>query len=500
MEKRFALSLLISLVLIFWYIQTYDPKPSFLLIANYIEASTLTKISLLFNLIGIEKLALPSILLIPFLKTPNSTFLLFGLNILLIFSSAYLLWEKTRAPAYLFPLIIFAPTATSAISITLEASMLLFTFCLFIYTNKDIVRILAGFIGILTSFAAWPIFLILFIGNFIKTRKLINLVSLMSVSVVVFLILNTHPDIISQYFPTTLSRTHGFYTDIHRQADLVGEAPLLGKLFYNKYIVIPRMIFNQGAKYLDWDYLVFHTATGKYTAEPPTFALFSVFELPIIISSLYFLIRGRISGKLAVVAILFSLSIYSNDTILIPTYYFVLTYLFLQTWNKLKFLQHKSLIIFILPLIFWGRIVLINHKEVELSKFGSAYKVYEEVVPYLARSDKEILFTDRIGQPHIYLAYLKAIDTKSIASALADTKRRDGLSFKQPDAINNINFASFIYKPNSVDSENYNNKILVEFEENIETATKCESKCRKLNETIKLRGMDKPSSLIIYEP
>lgn len=481
--KTFVLAGLVFFI--FSYL--YSPRPDFWLIVEFLEAKSIATfgglldqqpLNIISNSVGVPRLVLPSLLLAPltFLKRAYPLFLP-AVNYSLIITSGMLLLNKVNfddpKPLSVITLLFFilSPVVFQAVTSSVNAPLLLLLFSIYVYSKKGWVKSLVVIAGLLVSFAAWPLFFLLVIIEMPKSKNIKStLLRLAGYITLVVILVNgiNFKELISTYYPILIPKTHGFYVDIHRQADLVANVPLLGKVFYNKYVVIPRMIFEQFIKYFDWDLLVFHSASGKFTSNPPTFALITLFELPIFIYSLYLGLRKKITGVKFLLITATSMALYQFEEDLILIYFFIIIYLSLQAWQVIDKRIHKSLLLVLISLVFLGRIILINHSQSELSSLGNTYNQYEELANYL-NSNKlstPIILTDRLGQPHIYLTYFNVNSIEDLRENLANTERRDSKGLLQPDLVNDVIFSSFKYSIGNELVSEYPSASYIELEKN----------------------------------
>lgn len=478
MKAQIFFASIISFAIFYWFINTYSPAPSFLLVTDFLEAKSISgfgtflgkgQLGAITSSIGIDRLSLSMLFLATISSLAEiSEVSLMAINFIFLSLSAYLIIRKTKASLVWLALILLTPSFLQSIALPISTSILALSFAIYVHTQNQKARFVVSLVAIYTSFAAWPLFLMLNLYFFIKQKSKGSFLKLSLMIFIVALLLSNTNNIFEVYFPVLLAKTHGYFIDIHRQADLVGGAPILGKLFYNKYIVIIRFVFEEGMKYLDWDYLVFHTATGKFTNFPPTFAMMSIFELPIILYSLFLLFKKKIHGAGYLLAALFTLAVFKPSDEVLPIYWLSLMFLMIQTWGIIRTKIKLAPALLILILILVSRMVVLNHSARALNVYGTQYRVYEELVGHLKNTDKDVLLTDRIGQPHIYLACLDEISLQDLRDNLEQTARRDSRGLLQPDKIDRYTFSSFVFRRESDEFTGVKDLVLVELEKNFE--------------------------------
>jgi hypothetical protein len=377
-------------------------------------------------------------------------------------------------------LLLVSPIVLPIITSSVNSSFLLFLFTVYIFSNRERVKIPALILALLSSFASWPLFILMLIFEFTKSRQKRTVVAKLIILVLMVLLVSNgrESEIVNTYFPILKVETHGFYIDIHRQADLVAGIPQVGRIFYNKYIVVLRAVFEEFAKYFDWDYLVFQSASGKFASDTLTFALITIFELPFLIYGLYLGIKKKIKGLVYLPMAGLSMALYKNDNALLLVFLMLTCYVFLQAWKRVRKILPKSIFFIYTALIIFGRGVLVYHSQSEFKARGSTYEVHEELVGFLKthKVNSPIFLTDRLGQAHIYLTYFGVNSLSELKDNLAVTLRRDSKGILQIDKQGNFVFTSFVYKPNLEIVQNNPQATFIEltsnFPEEIKTSEK----------------------------
>jgi hypothetical protein len=498
----------------------YSPRPDLPMLIEYLEAKSafLTKLLLdksevqfISNSIGVPQLILPSFLFTPLalLKIDNPSILL-SVNYLLILTGGHLLvrhFRKNKLSIIFLVLFTLSPIVFTSMTTSVGVGWILFLFSAYLSTKKVWIRNLVAFLVILSSFAAWPLFLMLTLFElFEKEQKKKVFFRLIIILTLIFLLSKSAgANLVDTYFPILKIKNHGFYLDIHRQADFVAGYRVIGRIFYNKYVVVIRKVLEQTVKFFDWDFLVFHTASGKYTSEIPTFALMSIFELPLLLYAIYLMAKKKIKGLKFILITAFCLAIFAKDNLLILTYWLSLSYLLFQTLAIISKAIPKKLFFFYMMLIIFGRLILINQSQEELALLGNRFNIYSELANYLKKADvvNPVFITDRLGQPHIYLTFFNVTSIGDLQQNLSVTTRRDSRGLLQPDNIGEYYFSSFEYENNNALVKNYQKAAYVELEEYFTNLSELDSKgnIHRFSSQIRRRIQDKDhmANLLLYQ-
>lgn len=459
-NKSWFWAVVITLLCFIAYLKLYSPKPSYWLIVDYLQAKSLLlsgqmlnlgKFHLVSNVVGIPRLTLPVLILSPaiFLRLSSPSALIFT-NFILITICGVILIKKVNFHGKLLGLgfLLLSPLIVQVITDSVRFPMLLLFFLLYIFSSKHKIKTIATIMGLLSSFYTIPLlFFIMIIELFSSKKKRLVLIRLAVLLFISFVLTKDIFDqVISIYFPALSSTTYAYFIDIHRQADVSMGVPWIGKIFYNKYVIISGQVTNNLFKYFDWDYLTFNSASGKFTSTPPTFAILSLFEIPVVIYFLYLGIKNKRNEILYLLVSILTLAISNVPNSLYLICWFLLFYLILSNWMTLASKTSKIVYIVAFLLIIPSRFILVNHAAVN-SK-DAFYYAYEELSEYIKSNnlEKPIYMTDRLGQPHIYLAYLGIIPFDSLRENLAITKRRDSKGLLQIDKSSDFVFTSFKYR------------------------------------------------------
>lgn len=246
-----------------------------------------------------------------------------------------------------------------------------------------------------------------------------------------------------------------FENDIHRQSELNAGVPILGKILYNKYLSVPGTVLKNALSSLDWDRGFFISYSGKSENRPFDKLQFTFLELPIIILAL---IKYK-KDALKIILLLFvaSLNSTSSNTALDPSIFVWMIFAALIFTRMSRFP-----LLFLVP-FFLGRVIYLNLDMQNNLGFPRTVSAYLEVANDLKKyPDKKIFFTDRLGQPHLYLTYLGLIPSKDLAASLLVVSPRDKDGRHQPSSIGKYNFGSFTTDTLSKTITNNPDSIIVE--------------------------------------
>lgn len=259
--------------------------------------------------------------------------------------------------------------------------------------------------------------------------------------------------VVSPLQTTLTPAQYGFYTDVHRQADLVAGVPALGKLYYNKYLVIVRNILLNTASLLDPDRIFFVSSSGKAPADMRLYPQLTLLELPILVWGLYLLLKRKHYFLLslpilaAFISSLFRLPAqpiaYQND----PGWlvFFILTAIVVITLPKI--FKNNLHLILVSLLILLLRLTLVNVSFTDNGNQKKLFAAYSNLSQNLTpfSTDQKIAVTDRLGQPHVYLTYFGAIPLTDFRQSLQPKLPSDKYGLPQPPRINNYEFGSFVF-------------------------------------------------------
>lgn len=254
--------------------------------------------------------------------------------------------------------------------------------------------------------------------------------------------------IISNYYSILSPGNHSFYIGIHKQADKVSGYGFFGKLFYNKYVVIAKSLTDKMAYYLDWDYWAFANVSGKYgnTSGLPALSMVSIFELPFILVGAFLSVKKLSRELLYFLIVVFCLAVTDSFTVLLPIFLIYLIYFFMAGFGVLKKAitgNTGSVIIFVLMvLIVVSRISLLDQAGYEIGRADSRYFVYQEISNYLKGNNSDIILTDRLGLPDIYLTYFNTDHLPQLIDSLKTTRITDSEGYKKSVNLGTIYFSS----------------------------------------------------------
>lgn len=263
---------------------------------------------------------------------------------------------------------------------------------------------------------------------------------------------------------TTLSPTqYGYYTDIHRQADLVAGSPLIGKIYYNKYLVVTRNILFNTASLLDPDRIFFISSSGKAPLGSRLYPQLSLLELPILIWGLFLLLRKKqyfLFSLPIVVALFTSLIQQSADPLAYQTdpawlVWFVLTLIVIITIPKIcKKNTHLILTCIAILLLRFSLVIISFTDNPNPHRIFSAYQNLSQSLKELA-PDQKVYLTDRLGQPHVYLTFFDVFTLSDFKTSLTAGLPHDKFDLPQPPTIRNFEFTSFTFDEKTFSSGTY---------------------------------------------
>lgn len=415
-----------------------------------------SQLSLITTSNGYIKLLFPTIFLTFFTKFGLDAYVSV-INYALISMSAFIFIKnlssnKPNIIIIFFVCFLLSPPLVTVLNYSVEVSLLLFLITIYIFTKNNYFKITSFIFALISSFAAWPILFFCVIKDIITKKNLgFAVIKLVIFMLIVLLVSNGKSEnIINSYFPILKPQTHGFYIDIHKQADFVSGVPFLGKIFYNKYIVIFRQVVEETFTHFDWDYLVFHSSSGEFNSNPPTFSIMTIFELPFLIYTLYLVFKKRILHFDFIVILSLSLALYNFNQDINLIFSFFVSFYILQTILIVSKRISFGFLTLLMGLIIVGRLVLIDYSVSELGKY-QLFDVYKEMSIYITNSDlpKPLYITDRLGQPHLYTTYFGLNSIDELRSSLENTKSRDSNNYFQPNKVGDIYFTSFIDNANT---------------------------------------------------
>lgn len=227
-----------------------------------------------------------------------------------------------------------------------------------------------------------------------------------------------------------------FENDIHRQSELNAGVPFLGKILYNKYLSAPGTVLKNAMSKLDWDRGFFISYSGKSENRPFDKLQFTFLELPILV---FALIKYK-KYALKIILLLIASALYSTDshTALDPSIFVWMLF------SALIFKILPRIPLFILLPIFFGRLIYLNLDMQNNLGFPRTVSAYLEVTSDINKfSDKKVYFTDRLGQPHLYLTYLGLIPPNDLSASISINTPRDKDGRYQPSIIGRFYFGSF---------------------------------------------------------
>lgn len=251
---------------------------------------------------------------------------------------------------------------------------------------------------------------------------------------------------------------YGFYTDIHRQADLVALTPFVGKLFYNKYVTVFRHLWQSAAALLDWDRYIFISSSGKAPLGSHYYPQLTLFELPILLYGLYLLLKRR---RYLLFALPF-IAAFATAIISAPAaplgyqadpgwpVWFALSLIMVITLPEI-FKQSKTLILACLFLLLF-RLTLVNVSFTDNTSAKQTFLAYQRLsqalvsLPQSLNPMPQVTITDRLGQPHVYLTYFGAISQSDYLAADRPGLPQDKFGLSQPPQIANFTFRSFVFE------------------------------------------------------
>lgn len=467
---------------------------SLFLIIDYLEGVSISNtgaflsgggLSFFTHSIGVARMGFPSLILSLLLWThlPADT-ILFIVNFVLMSFSTLLLFKIIAQHTKVTHLTLFAtialisPVVFTFLSASLEISFVCFFFMIYVSTKNKPIQFIALVCTLFSSVIAIPLLMMTIVTQFFLTRnKKILIVYAMFVLVwSAFFVLKNGTSTVFYYFPILNPETHGFYIQTHRQADLALGAPIFGKIFYNKYAFIGRSVIEEAFRTFEWDYWVFHTATGKYVSYIPTYAFVSIFELPFVIYGLFYALKKKAFFVFLPFPILISMALYRDGHSIELLFYFVLMFLFICGFGEWRKHTKKIVSLSVLVLIVVSRLIIVNLALYSIKVKDTTFKAYSELSEYLTSNNaSDVIITDRLGQPHIYLAYNGVFGVNALQNMMKNSSRRDAFGYIQPDSIDNFVFKSFRYGENEeIDGESLQYG-LVEYEENIPGKVKKEA-------------------------
>jgi hypothetical protein len=459
--------LCISLILGIIIFTTYQPKISYWLIVNLLESKSLILNQHLLNYqtpslvsfaTGKPFFVFPSLLLSPLIIIwdqfgINPTFIVPLINIFLISSGLILVshhYQKQNIPSYLkliiFLTFILSPWVWRTSIESVSSSLIIFCLSIFLTTNNIIVRTLSLTIALISSAASFIIFPLLIITNQIysKNKPQESIIHLLISFIVIILIFKTSPTIFTNtYFPNIKPETYGYQIDIHRQADLVGGSPVLGKIYYNKYVFVARQISNRIFSYLDWDRFLFIKSSGKSDNPHFDFPQFTWIELPLIVAGIIYSLKQKPKLIFFILATAISAAVVSLETDPGIFLWFSLIIIEMYAINQLFNQKYQLLtcLFFVTCLICKTSLVNLSFNETNYSR--DRYDAYLEMSKLLKQKQSEkFIITDEIGQPHIYLTYFDVFPLTLLQQSLSQAKSLDKDYFRQPNSMNNVNFLS----------------------------------------------------------
>ncbi len=281
-------------------------------------------------------------------------------------------------------------------------------------------------------------------------------------------------------------RTYGFYLDVHRSADNVAGLPLLGKLYYNKYLTVFRHLFLNAASYLDWDRFTFISSSGKAPLNQYWYPQLTVWELLLIIFSLkklYFkhkrLLLYLFGAALisSIVSIRPQPEVFSTDSGWLV--WFFLTLLSAISFSYLSNRWFAPLLLLVLI----SRATLVNISLQDHPQPNQVYQSYQLLAAELKSlpTNKRIFITDRLGQPHVFLTHFGVISRADYLNSLRGTLPKDQFGFSQPDSIHQFTFTSFTFDSNHPLLKANPSAIWIEYPKNLIDAKNNPSVIRNIN-------------------
>ena len=379
----------------------FHPEPTTEMIAAAVQAKLFFLHFKLSNL-GRSDTILPLAIFIP--------------NILLIVPAVYLFaasLSKTSKQFFVI-LVLFSlsPFIWQAVFSSAVQAVIIFLSCLYLYLRKTQYRLLPLILLIFYTPLSWliSIFLVLFD----KSDKIKSSIPLVLIPLALLISIYISKDKLVDWFSPLNPQSYRFENDIHRQSELNAKVPILGKILYNKYLSTPGIILKNSASILDWDRAFFIAHSGKSENRPFDKPQFTWLELPIIIIAI---LRSKRSA-LKILALLLIASL--SATVIrssVDQSTFVWLILSVVIFSQLPNLKFLFLSFFLL-----GRIIYLNLDMQNNLGYPRTLSAYIEVLEDLQKyPDQKIFFTDRLGQPHLYLTYLGAISPDDLASSLSTT-------------------------------------------------------------------------------
>ncbi len=463
-KKKWPVILLFSLCLVTFLLFRYRITPDSQLIYQYLESQTLvrygtlldgSRISLVTNSLGKSVSALPAIILSPFLwltgRNPSPVLCIISGFIAVVGAVLLMMsFQKQRnisSRLTLILLFLISPVFIAVAKTSLEPSLILLFFGMYRYFDKPVLKYLSLLALFLSSSPAifFVIFLLLLLRFKDKKYRLLN--TSLFILTASFLLIN-----LSKIIPDNYSildpASHSFYIGIHKQADKVAGFNLVGKLFYNKYAVILNSFADRIAYFLDWDYWALNNVSGKYgqTSGLPPLSMVSIFELPLILIGAFVSVKKRSGEILYFIIIVFCLAFSDSFSVFLPVFLIYLIYFFVVGFGelmdkvKIKY-KHTGAVVFLMVIIVF-RISMLDQAEFEIRKANSRYYAYQEVSEYIKKVDSDIILTDRLGLPDLYLTFFDRDRLTLLVDSLKNSQVVDSRGFKKSVSMGNVSFSS----------------------------------------------------------